>query len=251
MEYKQILKEIEECEVLLIGAGSDLSYLKDRKTKEVSEEWEENSRLYHMLSTGETERSGQLKKYMQAYEILYRIAKEKDYFILTTNTDAIIYYSGLKKERIAAPCGDIRRMQCENTEHGVWDIRENMEAAYRAGFQNKELPRCPVCGKTGSFNTILHKPYAEEGYLHDWEIYNKWLKRTLNRRLLILELGENFDMPGVMRWPFERIAFINQKAKLLRVNPRFPQLDEELAEKGCAIRQEVFPFLHEIFKLLK
>ena len=31
--------------------------------------------------------------------------------------------------------------------------------------------------------------------------------RNLNRRLVILELGEGFKTPTVMRWPFEKIVF--------------------------------------------
>lgn len=75
--------------------------------------------------------------------------------------------------------------------------------------------------------------YREDG--EAWERYMKWLGYTLNRRLLVLELGEGFLNPAVMRWPFERMVMINQKARLLRVGKTFSQIPEEIGEKGQSI----------------
>ena len=50
------------------------------------------------------------------------------------------------------------------------------------------------------------------------ERYLSWQAGTVNRTLTILELGEGFASPTVMRWPFEKIIFFNRKALLYRVN---------------------------------
>ena len=45
-----------------------------------------------------------------------------------------------------------------------------------------------------------------------WDLYNKWLSATLNKKLMLIELGEGFLIPNLIRWPFEKVTFINQKS---------------------------------------
>ncbi|MEG2700781.1 MAG: hypothetical protein RR995_06310, partial [Hungatella sp.] len=63
------------------------------------------------------------------------------------------------------------------------------------------------------------------------------LATTLNRRLLIVELGENFKRPTVIRWPFEKTAFFNQKSRFYRVNESFSQISEEIQERAGGIAE--------------
>ena len=55
--------------------------------------------------------------------------------------------------------------------------------------------------------------------------------RDFNRTTVLLELGEGFGHPSLIRWPFERTAAINRKARLYRVHKTFYQITEELKEK--------------------
>jgi hypothetical protein len=98
--------------------------------------------------------------------------------------------------------------------------------------------RCPHCGAPLTGNTIEAETYIEEGYLPRWEAYRKWQTMTLNKKLLILELGEDFKTPTVMRWPFEKIAYFNKKAFLFRVNRQFPQVPKELEGKALGIQAD-------------
>lgn len=76
-----------------------------------------------------------------------------------------------------------------------------------------------------------------------WELYNKWLSATLNHRLLIIELGEDFNRPNLFRWPFEKIVFINQKAVMYRVNEHFYQLPENISERAFSMECNSLKFL--------
>ena len=57
----------------------------------------------------------------------------------------------------------------------------------------------------------------------------------MNRGLLILELGEGFRMPEVIRWPFERTVQYNKKAFLYRVNQTFAQLAEGIGDRAVSV----------------
>ena len=48
--------------------------------------------------------------------------------------------------------------------------------------------------------------------------YQEFLKQAIAQRPVFLELGVGFDTPGIIRYPFERIAAANPDAMLIRVN---------------------------------
>lgn len=93
----------------------------------------------------------------------------------------------------------------------------------------------------------LDEEVSKEENEKQWNEYTKWLQQTLNKDLLILELGVGFDMPTLVRWPFEKIAMLNNKAFLYRVNENFPQLPDDIGKKGVSVKMPVGDFLDTIF----
>lgn len=83
--------------------------------------------------------------------------------------------------------------------------------------------------------THMAAPFDVSCTEKDWDSYMLWLSCTLNRETIILELGEDFLNPNVMRWPFEKTAMINQKAYLYRIHKKFYQIPDELKEKATAV----------------
>lgn len=157
-----IISKIEAAELVLVGIGE-------------------------MFSSGE--------QLSAAYQGLSKLLDGKNYFIITTCKDGLIYQADLKKERIVCP---------------LVETEENRE----------------------------------------WEMYLKWLQGTLNRNLFVLELGVGLKYPDVIRFPFEKISYFNQKAEFVRVHDRLFQLPAELAEKGNAIQEnpvELLASLRNVF----
>ena len=169
---------------------------------------------------------------MEGYEALAALLDGKDYFIVTTNTDAVIFQTRLDAGRITAPCGNETWRQCSRAcTKDIWEPGEIPDDI------------CPHCGAPLTGNTVDAETYIEEGYLPQWQNYTRWLAGTLNRELLILELGEGFQRPTVIRWPFERTAACNQKARFYRVNQSFAQLAEGLAERAVSVHENSVEWL--------
>lgn len=99
-----------------------------------------------------------------------------------------------------------------------------------------------ISWREGAVAAPLHREDEEA-----WDRYMKWISYTLNRRLLVLELGEGFLNPAVMRWPFERIVMINQKAELLRVGENFSQIPEEIKDKGISCSLSALSFIEGLY----
>ena len=76
-----------------------------------------------------------------------------------------------------------------------------------------------------------------------WEKYTKWLQGTLNRNLCVLELGAGMQFPQIIRFPFEKVAYFNQKSRFFRIHSKLYQLTEELREKGVSIAENSVDFL--------
>ena len=75
-----------------------------------------------------------------------------------------------------------------------------------------------------------------------------WLSCTLNRNTVLLELGENYKDPSLIRWPFEKTAMLNNKAYLFRVHKIFSQVPEELSGKSCPVAEVSFKLVDDFLE---
>lgn len=205
----EVMEKIKEAQKVLIGIGKEWALRDDEK----------DIRFCHLTDPSQAD----LKA---AYEALYDLIKEKDYYIVTTLTDGAVYEMPFDKNRIVAPCGNIHWRQCS-------------KACTKDIWEESEMPDdvCPHCKAPLTGNTIKAETYIEEGYLPRWKDYMKWQTGTINRSLVILELGEGFATPTIMRWPFEKIIYFNRKSRLYRINESFYQLPKEAEERGVSVHE--------------
>ena len=92
-------------------------------------------------------------------------------------------------------------------------------------------------------------PYINEDE-KQWDFYNKWLSATLAKKLLVIEIGEGFNNPNLIRWPFERIVMINDKAHFYRVHSTFYQIPKEIADKACTMKINSYEVSKELVNVV-
>ena len=80
--------------------------------------------------------------------------------------------------------------------------------------------------------------------------YTRWLTGTVNRPLLVLELGEGFKTPTVIRWPFEKTVRFNKKSCFYRVKAKFAQLAEETDERSVSVAENSVDWVSAMLKTL-
>lgn len=88
-------------------------------------------------------------------------------------------------------------------------------------------------------------PKENQEEMENWESYLTFIKGLLNHAVLILELGEGFADPAFMRWPFEKMAYFNQKAHFIRVNESFYQIPADLKGRGEGIKENSVQWARE------
>lgn len=258
----EIKEKIIKADKILIGWGKELYNIPETDFCNNSEEnfytewFNKCFNICHREKINEEE---------NCYNLLAKILHQKDYFCITTETNLEINQSNLDKERLVMPCGSEQLFQCiEKCENMVWNNREYFGSILEQKdkiisiLEKKEynklenfMPKCPFCGGKVDFNIYgKAEKYSEKGYMRQWNNYKQWLAQTLNKNLLIIEIGVDFYLPNIIRWPFEKAAILNQQAFFIRVNTRFPQFPEELKNKAIAILENSNIFLKLISNTL-
>lgn len=133
----------------------------------------------------------------KAYKGLLKLLEGKNYFIITTCVDELLYETGFKEERIVRPLAE----------------------------EEADMDNVPT-EKTSTVHPSR------------WDTYMKWLQGTLNKKLLVLELGVGLKYPDIIRFPFEKMVYFNLKADFIRVHDKLFQLPAELNGRGISISED-------------
>lgn len=254
---QELRKRIEDAELVLVGLGEAFQYdwgvlLQDDRYREIEQEIgdDENHVWIVPFLQKMILRRGCEERWKRAYEALRKLIENKNYFVVSLCMDDYLYSAGFDEKRLVTPCGGFRRMQCDQNCAGELyampeDSYEAVLQYYRGELQLGDLrePRCEKCGGKLRFNQLGVKRYAEEGYLEQWSAYTKWLQGTMNKNFCMIELGAGMAYPGIVRFPFEKMAYYNRKAFLYRVHPQLYQLGEEIGDRGRGIAEDPVNFL--------
>ncbi len=183
---------------------------------------------------------------------LQKLLAGKDSFLISTVTDGLLPYAGFPTDRMVLPCGREDRLQCSAGCQETWyeerELEKDWEQLSEDWLSPKgAFPPCPHCGAPLAFAVREEGiAYREEGYLPDWKRYLDWLSGTLRRKALFLELGENLAQPTVIRWPFEKMTYLNERARLIRVHKTLSQTPVELAGKCLRFAMDPYEWTERI-----
>lgn len=262
MESGDILERIRQADMVLVGLGEEFDAEKLLQQDEVCRQGSEAlSRAAYGWAIPAWNAYCAARKgedgAVRAVKRLRDILENKNYFVVSVSTNSEAAQAAGREDRVVSPCGGTVKKQCVKNcgSEPVAvsdDDREKLNDFFEGLYQGKSveaaplLGKCPSCGCEMVLNNILAENYNEKGYLDDWQKYMKWLQGTLNRKLLVLELGVGMKYPSVIRWPFEKVAAYNQKAFFCRVNEKIYQLPQEISTKGCGISQNAIAWLGEL-----
>lgn len=262
MGTEEFLAEIEGADMVLVGLGEDFDdvrRLKDYPGYLKGRELLQESGCRWLVPAWNEFCSGRMEDIVSpALKKLAGMLEGKNYFVIATATDRRVAEAPWKKDRLVMPCGTAGRKQCAgDPEHATERLTEAERGEMNSFFEKLlagslpaggtvELAGCGQCGAGMVLNNIFAESYNEHDYLEQWQHYIKWLQGTLNRRLLVLELGVGMRFPSVIRWPFEKAAFFNRKAAFIRVNETLYQMTEELAGKGSGIPKNAIAWLERL-----
>lgn len=175
-------------------------------------------------------------KSLEAYQYLYKILKNRAYFIITTNVDGQFEKAGFSSEHLFAPQGSYALLQCSkpcsadvyNSLPYIERMRNNMENKYH--IKTEFIPRCPHCGGLLKPNLRQDDTFVDSPHIHNYQDYENFMNQLPESKApLFLELGVGYNTPGIIRYPFERLNAHLKNSHLVRINLGDTSLLEQYA----------------------
>ena len=267
---------IEQSDAVLIGAGAGLSasagfsykgerferYFKDFASKygfhdmyvggffpypTAEEYWAYWSR-YIMVN-----------RYMDApkpvYQALLSLVQKKDYFVLTTNVDHCFQKAGFDKSRLFYTQGDYGLFQCSAPCcQKTWD---NEEVIRRMAEEQKDMrvptsliPLCPRCGKPMTMGLRSDDTFVQDdGWYQAAGQYRRFLLQHQKGRILYLELGVGYNTPGIIKYPFWKMALQNPEAVYACVNRGQAFVPGEFRQNALCLDDDIGSVLNNLLRM--
>ena len=203
-----------------------------------------------------------VNRYMDApkntYADLFRLVREMDYFVLTTNVDHCFQKAGFDKERLFYTQGDYGLFQCSrpccrktwNNESAVRDMvlsqgfvigedngllmPEGKNACMR--IPSILLPVCPNCGRPLTMNLRSDDRFVEDEGWQDAAVrYEAWLTAHQRGKTLYLEIGVGYNTPGIIKYNFWQQVYRDPEAVYACLNMEECPIPAEIADRSIFI----------------
>ena len=179
------------------------------------------------------------------YEELFRLVRDKDYFVITTNVDHCFQKAGFDKKRLFYTQGDYGLFQCsEPCCQETWDneavIRQMVAEQKDMKIPSALVPRCPHCGKPLTMNLRANDRFVEdEGWHAAAERYANFLRARDGEKILFLELGVGYNTPVIIKYPFWQMTAKNPRATYACINRGEVFCPDEIADRAICVDGDI------------
>ena len=186
------------------------------------------------------------------YEELFRLVRDKDYFVITTNVDHCFQRTGFDKKRLFYTQGDYGLFQCsEPCCQETWDneavIRQMVAEQKDMKIPSALVPRCPHCGKPLTMNLRSDDRFVEdEGWHAAAGRYANFLRTREGQKILFLELGVGYNTPVIIKYPFWQMTAKNPRATYACVNRGEVFCPDEIADRAICVDGDIGEAIEKI-----
>ena len=186
------------------------------------------------------------------YEELFRLVRDKDCFVITTNVDHCFQKAGFDKKRLFYTQGDYGLFQCsEPCCQETWDneavIRRMVAEQKDMKIPSELIPCCPHCGKPLTMNLRSDDRFVEdEGWHAAAERYANFLRTREGQKILFLELGVGYNTPVIIKYPFWQMTAKNPSATYACINRGEVFCPDEIADRAICVDGDIGEAIEKI-----
>lgn len=179
------------------------------------------------------------------YRELLQLVKDKDYFVITTNTDGQFLKSGFASERVFYTQGDYAYLQDakgvdKHLYYNEAKVRQMLAHTVDCRIPTEMVPYDPVNGHRMAVNLRCDDTFVEDEHWHEMQRrYETFVNEAYKKRLVLLEFGIGFNTPVIIRFPFERLASQFDNIALIRFNKDYPQLTEGIPQHYISFQEPI------------
>ena len=264
-----ILKMIKEAEAVLVGVGDgvyeelgitssrdlfEMDYMKDAhkqgskfglKTEELQKFWAKYSKFVY-------ENRYKIKE-AQIYKELYELIKEKKYFITTLNPGRMLGESGFDEEKVFYAQGDYALLQCtipcsEHTYNNEEIIMQMIGEIKDGKVPVDLIPYCPRCGRELICNLRENARFVRtEEFKKGLKGGEEFIEKYKRKKMLIIELGAEFDAIGLLRYPFWNLVKNNKKIKYICINKHDASCGDDIKDRTIGVEKSPSEMIHRLY----
>ena len=188
------------------------------------------------------------------YDDLFRLVKDKNYFVITTNVDHCFQKAGFDKQRLFYTQGDYGLFQCSAPCHSqTYDnediIRRMIREQKDMNLPTQLIPKCPKCGMPMTMNLRCDDRFVQDsGWYLASERYENFLTQNKGKHILYLELGVGNNTPVIIKYPFWRLTAQNPNATYACVNYGEAICPPQIKSQSVCINEDIGEILKGLCK---
>lgn len=266
--YQEVLTKLNTADCILIGASNGLAisegyniFAEDSSFLENFGDFREKYDIHSILQGAFYRYPSEEEKWaffsrMYAYFLkdksasllmknLYDLVKEKNYFIVTSNTDSHFVLAGFPENRLFEIEGNIRFLQCSNGCHnqlypGEELLNEMAQNQTNGKVPSELIPECSVCGGPMQVNVEVDSHFLKgETWQKSYQAYQTFLEHAHNKKIVLLELGIG-ARNQLIKAPFMNLTHFEQRATYVTVNQgRELYIPDLIADKALGINGDI------------
>lgn len=268
-------KIINECDYILIGSGMGLSLYTNEKENEkifnkhfkdfikkynikdlysgtfypfktIEEKWAFWSKMVYYTRYN--------SKPSPFYKKLFDLVKTKPYFIITTNVDHQFQLAGFLKSKLYYTQGDYGLFQCSVPCHNkTYDNKElvekMVESIKNCKISSSLVPKCPVCMRDMEMNLRSDDRFVQDdGWYEHARLYQDFLDLAKDKKVVLIEIGVNYDEPHIIKLPFENYIMENKNSFLIRLNKDFAIVNDKIKQKTICFDEDYSKVIDDLIK---
>ena len=179
------------------------------------------------------------------YDILLKLLKDKDYFVITTNVDHQFQKAGVDKLRLFYTQGDYGLFQCATPCHQkTYDnediVKRMISEQNDMKIPSELVPRCPVCGGRMAVNLRSDDTFVEdEGWRAAAQRYLDFVNGHQHGKVLYWDLGIGANTPTIIKLPFMQMTYKNPEATYATVNLGEAFTVEQIEDRSVVIDGDI------------
>jgi len=265
-QIKEVTQLINNADAIIIGAGSGLSTAagftySGKKFQDYFSDFIDVYGFHDMYSAGFYPYAS-LEEYWaywsrhiyynrydqpagEPYLELLELVKDKEYFVITTNVDHRFQVADFDKERLYYTQGDYGLFQCSKACHqktydNEKEIRQMIKLQKNMRIPSELIPHCPVCGAPMTTNLRIDDTFVQDqGWHQAKKNYEKFLTQYTNKKVLYLDLGVGNNTPGIIKYPFWRMTYENNKSNYVSINLEPMPIVKEIEEQSIGLVYDI------------
>lgn len=186
------------------------------------------------------------------YLELKKLIQSTPHFIITTNVDSQFEKADFAKDKIFEVQGNYGYLQCSVACHPTLYnneqlVKDMVAKTVDCKIPSELVPVCPVCGGKMDPHLRINQYFIQNEAWHEQsEAYYDFIQQAEGKDVVYLELGIGFNTPSIIRYPFEKWTYENERAVLIRLNRDNPEGIVENQEKTVVLTADMLETLRAL-----